>query len=66
MGAACQAEKLKICCNNKPTLDDCIVVAELTLEAQNYTIYIFTHLKLCLATATHKFKWVKITPISLI
>ena len=26
-------------------------------------IYIYTHLKLCLATATHNFKWVKITCI---
>ena len=28
--------------------------------------YIFTHFKLCLATATHNFKWVKITHICLI
>ena len=27
---------------------------------------IFTHLKLCLATATHNFKWVKITHICLV
>ena len=26
----------------------------------NYIILIFNHLKLCLATATHNFKWVKI------
>ena len=26
-------------------------------------ILISTHLKLCLATATHNFKWVKITPL---
>ena len=25
--------------------------------------WIFTHLKLCLATATHNFKWVKITHV---
>ena len=31
------------------------------LEALNNKIEIFTHLKLCLATATHNFKWVKIT-----
>ena len=29
-------------------------------------ILIFTHLKLCLATAIHNFKWVKITHICLI
>ena len=29
-------------------------------------MYIFTHLKLCLATATHNFKWVKITQIGLV
>ena len=29
-------------------------------------ILIFMHLKLCLATATHNFKWLKITHISLI
>ena len=28
-----------------------------------YQIWISTHLKLCLATATHNFKWVKITNI---
>ena len=28
-----------------------------------YKIWIFTHLKLCLATAIHNFKWVKITHI---
>ena len=27
---------------------------------------IFNHLKLCLATATHNFKWMKITDICLI
>ena len=29
-------------------------------------IKMFTHLKMCLATATHNFKWVKITLIRLI
>ena len=29
-------------------------------------VFFFTHLKLCLATATHKLKWVKITHICLI
>ena len=33
--------------------------APLTIEALNYKITVFTHLKLCLATATHHFKWVK-------
>ena len=27
----------------------------------NNIVYIFNHLKLCLATATHNFKWVKMT-----
>ena len=31
----------------------------LTLRALSYSIYIFGHLKLCLATATHNFKWLK-------
>ena len=35
----------------------------LTLEAPNYSIWIFTHLKLCLADAIHNFKWVKIIQI---
>ena len=29
----------------------------------NYSIWIFTHLKLCLADAIHNFKWVKIVQI---
>ena len=32
----------------------------LTLWPPNYSIWIFTHLKLCLADAIHNFKWVKI------
>ena len=35
----------------------------LTLSPPNYSIWIFTHLKLCLATAIHNFKWVKINQI---
>ena len=35
-------------------------------KARNQIIWIFTHLKLCLATATHNFKWVEITHICLI
>ena len=35
----------------------------LTLYPQNYSIGIFTHLKLCLADAIHNFKWVKIIQI---
>ena len=31
----------------------------LTHEGLSYRIKIFNHLKLCLATATHKFKWLK-------
>ena len=30
-----------------------------TLNPLNEMIYIFTHLKLCVATATHNFKWAK-------
>ena len=33
---------------------------------QSLTLYISTHLKLCLAAATHNSKWVKIAPIYLI
>ena len=29
----------------------------LTLHPPNYSIWIFTHLKLCLADAIHNFKW---------
>ena len=32
----------------------------------SYIISIFTHLKLCLSTATHNFKWVKILDICFI
>ena len=35
----------------------------LTLEPPNYSIWLFTHLKLCLADAIHNFKWVKIIQI---
>ena len=35
----------------------------LTLSPPNYSIWIFTHLKLCLADAIHNFKWVKIIQI---
>ena len=35
----------------------------LTLQPSNYSIWIFTHLKLCLADAIHNFKWVKIIKI---
>ena len=34
-------------------------------KALNYRIDNFTHLKLCFATATHNFKWVKMTDICL-
>ena len=37
-----------------------------TLPQPSYLVYIFTHLKLRLATATHNFKSVKTTHISLI
>ena len=33
----------------------------LTLKAQSCRIWLFSHLKLCLATATHNSKWLKIT-----
>ena len=35
----------------------------LTLSPPNYSIWIFTHLKLCLADAIHNFKWVEIIQI---
>ena len=35
----------------------------LTLSPPNYSIWIFTHLKLCFADAIHNFKWVKIIQI---
>ena len=35
----------------------------LTFQSLNYSIWIFTHLKLCLADAIHNFKWVKIIQI---
>ena len=35
----------------------------LTLTPPNYSIVIFTHLKLCLADVIHNFKWVKIMQI---
>ena len=35
----------------------------LTLQPPDYSIWIFTHLKLCLADAIHNFKWVKIIQI---
>ena len=42
---------------------DFAVRVELTrLELKLY-IYIFSHLKLCLATAIHKLKWLKICVI---
>ena len=37
--------------------------ATLTLSPPNYSIWIFTHLTLCLADAIHNFKWVKIIQI---
>ena len=36
----------------------------LTLSPPNYLIWIFTHLKLCLADAIHNFKWIKNIQIS--
>ena len=36
---------------------------QLTLQPPKYSIGIFTHLKLCLADATHNIKWVKIIQI---
>ena len=38
-------------------------VSFLTLWPPNYSIWIFTHLKLCVADAIHNFKWVKIIQI---
>ena len=38
----------------------------LNLILLSYFFLIFTHLKLCPATATHNFKWLKITGLFLI
>ena len=38
-------------------------LSRLTLLSPNYSIWIFTHFKLCLANAIHNFKWVKIIQI---
>ena len=40
-------------------------LSPLTLWPPNYSIWISTHLKLCLADAIHNFKWVKIIQICL-
>ena len=43
---------------------DCeAIIMALCFNPYPVFIYIFTHLKLCLATAIHNFKWVKITHI---
>ena len=41
-------------------------VQMLIIKTLNRIISILTHLKLCLATATHNFKWMQITHYSLI
>ena len=49
---------------NNTKFDKAVLVdAQLTLQPPNYSIWIFTHLKLCLADAIHNFKWVKIIQI---
>ena len=40
-----------------------LLIDLLTLYPPNYSIWIFTRLKLCLADAIHNFKWVKIIQI---
>ena len=45
-------------------VDPCAVRVNLYPAKLIYSI--LTHMKLCLATAIHNFKWVKITDISLI
>ena len=69
------AHRLRRWANINPTLAQWIVFAENAalkpLRAKiSYHIWIFTHLKLCLArglaTATHNFKWVIITNICFI
>ena len=37
-----------------------------TVISQISKIFIYTHLKLCVATATHNFKWVEMTTICII
>ena len=49
---------------NKVKINDAVMHHEgLALQPPNYSIIIFTHLKLCLADAIHNFKWVKIIQI---
>ena len=56
---------LRILTTNKHIIHK-INVSALTIFPPCYRILIFTHLKLCLATPTHNFKWVKITFVNLI
>ena len=47
-----------------PLVHDAIqYILRLPLKAPSKIISFFTHVQLCLATATHDFKWVKITQI---
>ena len=47
----------------KQIQDNYIRLNALTLQPPNYSIWIFTHFKLCLADAIHNIKWVKIIQI---
>ena len=42
-----------------------LIVRELNLKMQSYGIYFLTHLKVCLATATHSSQWVQNIPTSI-
>ena len=50
---------------NTTTINEfpCYHRIKLTLWPPNYSIWIFTHLELCLADAIHNFKWVKIIQV---
>ena len=54
------------CISSSRSLDNKWQIDTLTFLTLNYIIWFFTHLKLCLATATHNIRWVKITHIVLI
>ena len=59
----------KLCCFQRDTNWDTFFqfyVSILPIYPPRYLIQIFTHLKLCLANATHDFKWGEITHICLI
>ena len=49
--------------NSRLNMNSWQIRLTLTLYPPNYSIWIFTHLKLCFADTIHNFKWVKIIQI---